>query len=115
MACADKAHQVDGDGGAEACSSTPQAASTSTLMPLELIDELVAATVTGQRHLGRDGNAAATAVAKACDDASATRTGPHAPHHVELLAAANFVAGPVVTGLAHTAMRNSPEVSPCPS
>ena len=34
MACADKAHQVDGDGGAEACSSTPQAASTSTLVAL---------------------------------------------------------------------------------
>ena len=35
MACADKAHQVDGDGGAEACSSTPQAASTSTLVALQ--------------------------------------------------------------------------------
>ena len=46
--------------------------------PLELIDELVALTVPGQRHLGRDGNAGATAMAKACDDASATRTGPHA-------------------------------------
>ena len=34
MACADKAHQFDGDGGAEACSSTPQAASTSTLVAL---------------------------------------------------------------------------------
>jgi hypothetical protein len=34
MACADKAHPFDGDGGAEACSSTPQAASTSTLVAL---------------------------------------------------------------------------------
>ena len=34
MACADKAHKVDGDGGAQACSSTPQAAGTSTLVAL---------------------------------------------------------------------------------
>ena len=34
MACAGKAHQVDGDGGAQACSSTPQAAGTSTLVAL---------------------------------------------------------------------------------
>ena len=34
MACADKAHKVDGDGGAQACSSTPQAAGTSTLIAL---------------------------------------------------------------------------------
>ena len=40
-------------------------------------------------------------MAKACDDASATRTGALAAVHVELLAAANFVAGPIVTGLAH--------------
>ena len=34
IACADKAHKVDGDGGAEACCSTPQAAGTSTLVAL---------------------------------------------------------------------------------
>ena len=34
MACADKAHKVDGDGGAQVCSSTPQAAGTSTLIAL---------------------------------------------------------------------------------
>ena len=34
MACADKAPKVDGDGGAQACSSTPQAAGTSTLVAL---------------------------------------------------------------------------------
>ena len=35
MACADKAHKVDGDGGAEACCSTPQTAGTSTLVALQ--------------------------------------------------------------------------------
>ena len=34
IACADKAHKVDGDGGAEACCSTPQAAGISTLVAL---------------------------------------------------------------------------------
>ena len=34
MACADKAHKVDGDGGAQVCSSTPQTAGTSTLVAL---------------------------------------------------------------------------------
>ena len=34
MAFADKAHKVDGDEGAQACSSTPQAAGTSTLVAL---------------------------------------------------------------------------------
>ena len=73
-----------------------------SMMPLELIDEMVAATVPGQRHYGRDGNVTATALAKACDDASGTRSGAHAPHHVELLAASNFVMGPIATGLAHS-------------
>ena len=57
--------------------------------------------LTGQRHYGRDGNITATAIAKACDDASGTRSGAHAEHHVEALAAANFVFGPIGTGLAH--------------
>ena len=39
--------------------------------------------------------------AKACDDASATRTGAHAQHHTEALAAASFIYGPIATGLAH--------------
>ena len=43
----------------------------------------------------------ATSMAMACDDASATRTGPHAEIHTEALAAANFIAGPIVTGLEH--------------
>ena len=34
IACADKAHKVDGDGGARACSFTPYAAGTSTLVAL---------------------------------------------------------------------------------
>ena len=34
MAGTDKAQKVDGDGGAEACSSTPQTAGTSTLVAL---------------------------------------------------------------------------------
>eukprot|EP00964_Phaeocystis_antarctica_P059979 scaffold35716_cov54-Phaeocystis_antarctica.AAC.1 len=34
MACADKAHKVDGDGGARACSRAPHAAGTSTLVAL---------------------------------------------------------------------------------
>ena len=34
IACADKAHKVDGDGGARACSFTPHAAGTSTLVAL---------------------------------------------------------------------------------
>ena len=33
-ACADKAHKVDGDGGARACPRTPHAAGTSTLVAL---------------------------------------------------------------------------------
>ena len=73
----------------------------ASMPPLELIGELVAITVPGQVHFGRDCNLTATASAQACDDASATRTGPHAPHHTELLATANYVAGPIVTGLAH--------------
>ena len=75
----------------------------ASMMPLELIDEMVAATVPGQRHYGRDGNVTATAVAKACDDASGTRSGAHAYHHIEALAAASFVMGPVATGLAQRA------------
>ena len=42
--------------------------------PLEVIDAFVALTVPGHPHLGRDGRVVATAMAKACDDASATRT-----------------------------------------
>ena len=34
MACTDKAHKVDGDGGAQACSGTPHAAGTSTPVAL---------------------------------------------------------------------------------
>ena len=34
MACARKAHNVEDDGGAEACSSTPQAACLSTMVTL---------------------------------------------------------------------------------
>ena len=34
MACADKAHKVDGDGGARACSLTSHAAGSSTLVAL---------------------------------------------------------------------------------
>ena len=34
IACADKAHKVDDDGGARACSRTPHAADTSTLVAL---------------------------------------------------------------------------------
>ena len=60
------------------------------MLPLEVLDALLALTVPGQRHLGRDGQVVATAMAKACDDASATRTGALAEVHVELLASANF-------------------------
>ena len=71
------------------------------MLPLELIAEMISATVPGQLHWGRDGNLTATPMAMACDDASGTRTGPHAEHHTEALAAANFIAGPIVTGLEH--------------
>ena len=79
-----------------------RANSTSlSMLPLELIAEMIAVTVPGQLHWGRDGNLTATPMAMACDDASGTRTGPHAEHHTEALAAANFIAGPIVTGLEH--------------
>ena len=52
MACADKAHKVDGDGGAQVCSSTPQAAGTSTLIALRPLPffypHIVAKAVTGK-------------------------------------------------------------------
>ena len=72
-----------------------------SMLPLELILEFNAAVVPGEPHRGRDGNLTSTALVKACDDASATRTGTHAHHHSELLAASALVAGPIITGLAN--------------
>ena len=73
----------------------------ASLPPLELISELTALSAPGMLWFGRRGARAATPTMQACDDTSAARLGPHARHHTELLAAAQFVAGPLVTGLAH--------------